>query len=70
MRDAGVILDSGRRAVVMEETRAKLVPAARKACAEKGYAAAILNELTAGAGLTRGALYHNPGDRKGLLREG
>ena len=53
---------------MMEETRAKLVRAARKAFAEKGYAAASMDDLTAEAGLTRGALYHNFGDKKGLLR--
>ncbi|WP_185961331.1 TetR/AcrR family transcriptional regulator [Telmatospirillum sp. J64-1] len=56
-----------RRAEMMEETRAKLIQAARKAFAEKGYAAASMDELTAEVGLTRGALYHNFGDKKGLL---
>jgi len=57
-----------RRAEMMEETRAKLVQAARKAFATKGYAASSMDELTAEAGLTRGALYHNFGDKKGLLQ--
>jgi AcrR family transcriptional regulator len=57
-----------RRAEMVEETRAKLVAAARKAFAEKGYAAASMDDLTAEAGLTRGALYHNFGDKKGLLQ--
>ncbi len=56
-----------RRTEMMEETRAKLIAAGRKAFAEKGFAAASMDELTAGAGLTRGALYHNFGDKKGLL---
>ncbi|APO72286.1 TetR/AcrR family transcriptional regulator [Rhizobium mongolense] len=56
-----------RRVEMMEETRAKLVAAARKAFAEKGYAAASMDELTAEVGLTRGALYHNFGDKRGLL---
>ncbi|WP_421991172.1 TetR/AcrR family transcriptional regulator [Roseococcus sp.] len=58
----------GRRALMMEETRARLIRTARKAFAEKGFAAASMDELTAEAGLTRGALYHNFGDKKGLLR--
>lgn len=58
---------AGQRARMMEETRAKLIQAARKAFAEEGYAAASMDELTAAAGLTRGALYHNFGDKKGLL---
>ncbi|WP_394834310.1 TetR/AcrR family transcriptional regulator [Pendulispora rubella] len=57
-----------RRAQMVEETRAKLIEAARKAFAAKGYAAASMDDLTAEAGLTRGALYHNFGDKKGLLQ--
>lgn len=56
-----------RRSETMEENRAKLIGAARKAFAERGYAAASMDELTASVGLTRGALYHNFGDKKGLL---
>lgn len=55
------------RLETMEENRAKLIFAARKAFAEKGYAAASMDELTAEVGLTRGALYHNFGDKRGLL---
>ncbi|MEH2625870.1 AcrR family transcriptional regulator [Bradyrhizobium sp. AZCC 1719] len=57
-----------RRAQMVEETRAKLIQAARKAFATKGYAAASMDDLTAEAGLTRGALYHTFGDKKGLLQ--
>ncbi|RDJ23100.1 TetR/AcrR family transcriptional regulator [Bosea caraganae] len=57
-----------RRAEMVEETRAKLIQAARKAFAAKGYAASSMDDLTAEAGLTRGALYHNFGDKKGLLQ--
>ncbi|QND44514.1 TetR/AcrR family transcriptional regulator (plasmid) [Rhizobium lusitanum] len=51
----------------MEENRRKILSAARKAFADKGFAAASMDELTADVGLTRGALYHNFGDKKGLL---
>lgn len=57
-----------RRAQMVEETRAKLIQAARNAFATKGYAAASMDDLTAAAGLTRGALYHNFSDKKGLLQ--
>lgn len=57
-----------RRSEMMEETRAKLIASARKAFAEKGFAAASMDDLTAEAGLTRGALYHNFGDKRGLLQ--
>lgn len=56
-----------RRTQKMEENRVKLIAAARKAFAEKGFAAASMDDLTASVGLTRGALYHNFGDKKGLL---
>ena len=59
---------TGKRAQMVEETRAKLIEAARKAFASKGYAASSMDDLTAAAGLTRGALYHNFGDKKGLLQ--
>ena len=59
---------TGKRAQMVEETRGKLIAAARKAFAEKGYAASSMDDLTAEAGLTRGALYHNFGDKKGLLQ--
>lgn len=56
-----------RRSETMEENRAKLIAAAREAFAQKGFAAASMDDLTARAGLTRGALYHNFGDKTGLL---
>ncbi|WP_299999713.1 TetR/AcrR family transcriptional regulator [uncultured Cedecea sp.] len=56
-----------RRAETMEENRAKLITAARKSFAERGFAAVSMDELTTSVGLTRGALYHNFGDKKGLL---
>ena len=56
-----------RRIETMEENRAKLIAAARKAFARDGYAEASMDELTASVGLTRGALYHNFADKRGLL---
>lgn len=55
------------RLTKMAENREKLIAAARKAFAEQGYAASSMDHLTAEAGLTRGALYHNFGDKRGLL---
>ena len=55
------------RASMIEATRAKLISAARSAFAEHGYAQAAMDELTAQAGLTRGALYHHFGGKPGLL---
>ncbi|MGE0237508.1 MAG: TetR/AcrR family transcriptional regulator [Parvibaculaceae bacterium] len=56
------------RAEMIAETRAKLVTAARQAFGTVGYAEASMDDLTAVAGLTRGALYHHFGDKEGLLR--
>ncbi|MBD0417322.1 TetR/AcrR family transcriptional regulator [Oryzicola mucosus] len=58
---------ASKRQAMMEENRLKLIEAGRKAFAAHGYAAASMDELTASVGLTRGALYHNFGDKKGLL---
>lgn len=56
-----------RRADTMAENRRKLMVAGRKAFATVGFAEASMDELTASVGLTRGALYPNFGDKKGLL---
>lgn len=56
------------RSEMIAETRAKLIAAARQAFGTVGYAAASMDDFTAAAGLTRGALYHHFGDKKGLLQ--
>jgi AcrR family transcriptional regulator len=55
------------RKEMIAETRAKLLGAARRAFGSVGYADASMDDFTAAAGLTRGALYHHFGDKKGLL---
>jgi len=55
------------RKEMIAETRAKLIAAARQAFGTIGYAQASMDDFTASAGLTRGALYHHFGDKKGLL---
>ncbi|WP_240230166.1 TetR/AcrR family transcriptional regulator [Devosia lacusdianchii] len=55
------------RSEMIAETRAKLIAAGRRAFATVGYAEASMDDFTAEAGLTRGALYHHFGDKKGLL---
>ena len=58
---------SRARAEMIEETRARLLASARQAFATQGYANTSMYDFTARAGLTRGALYHHFGDKKGLL---
>lgn len=58
----------GTRAKMAEDTRARLIRAARRAFATVGYGAASMDEITADAGLTRGALYHQFGGKPGLLQ--
>lgn len=58
---------SRSRAEMIEATRGKLLAAARQAFRQTGYAATSMDDFTAAAGLTRGALYHHFGDKKGLL---
>lgn len=51
----------------MEATRDTLLATARNVFSEHGYANTSMDDLTAQANLTRGALYHHFGDKKGLL---
>lgn len=55
------------RSEMMDATRNKLIDAARHAFGTVGYANISLDDLTAQAGLTRGALYHHFGNKEGLL---
>lgn len=56
-----------QRTEMIEQTRTKLIASARQAFGSQGYANTSMDDLTAEAGLTRGALYHHFGDKKGLL---
>lgn len=55
------------RAEMIEETRTKLIASARKAFGTLGFANTSMDDLTAEAGLTRGALYHHFGGKQGLF---
>lgn len=64
-------MEAGRQAVRrIDRTKAnrdKLIAAARRSFAAKDFAAASMDDITADAGLTRGALYHGLGGKTGLL---
>jgi AcrR family transcriptional regulator len=50
-----------------EATRAALIAAARPLFAERGYSGVGTEEIVRAAGLTRGALYHQFGGKRGLF---
>lgn len=55
------------RQEMSQETIAKLIASAREQFSRLGYAQTSMDELCARVGLTRGALYHHFGSKKGLL---
>jgi len=50
-----------------EETRRRLLSAGRRAFAARGFAEASAEEISDKAGLTRGALHYQFGDKRGLF---
>lgn len=64
----GDYIDWMKRAELIKQTREKLLTAGRKAFAHDGYHAASMDQLTADVGLTRGALYHHFGSKRGLMK--
>ena len=52
----------------VNETIATLMAVARRHFTERGYAESSMEEIVAEAKLTRGALYHHFGSKKGLFR--
>jgi AcrR family transcriptional regulator len=56
-----------RKAQQGEATRRALVDVARKLFGENGYAATSLDEIVAGANVTKGAFYHHYGGKQELF---
>jgi AcrR family transcriptional regulator len=59
--------DDSARKKQAEETRRALIAAGRRLFADHGYHAVGVRELTASAGVTRGALAHHFGSKEGLF---
>ncbi|WP_332666181.1 TetR/AcrR family transcriptional regulator [Aeromicrobium sp.] len=51
-----------------EATRGALLTAGRRLFAERGFAGVPADEIVSAAGVTRGALHHHFGDKRGLFR--
>lgn len=51
-----------------DATRGALLAVARSLFAERGFAAVPADEIVSAAGVTRGALHHHFGDKRGLFR--
>ncbi|MGD0455236.1 MAG: TetR family transcriptional regulator, partial [Solirubrobacteraceae bacterium] len=56
-----------RRRPTREQTRERLIAAAGTVFAERGYMQASLDEISATAGLTKGAIYSNFGSKDELF---
>jgi AcrR family transcriptional regulator len=57
----------GAKEAMSEETRRRLLVAGRRAFATRGFADASAEEICDKAGLTRGALHYQFGDKRGLF---
>lgn len=55
------------RAAMSADTTERLIAAARRQFADKGFTAVVMDELCAEADLTRGALHHHFGGKAGLF---
>lgn len=58
----------GKKAAQGEATRSALLGAARELFGDQGYGATSLEEIVAGAGVTKGALYHHFADKEALFK--
>jgi AcrR family transcriptional regulator len=58
-----------RRALAKQQTRVKVVAAARKLFSEHGYEGATIRDIAAAAGMSTGAVFANFSDKSDLFRE-
>lgn len=58
-----------RRALAKQQTRAKVLAAARRLFSESGYEGATIRDIAAAAGMSTGAVFANFTDKSDLFRE-
>ncbi|MGA0606380.1 TetR/AcrR family transcriptional regulator [Phenylobacterium sp. VNQ135] len=58
-----------RRALAKQQTRTKVLAAARKLFSEEGYEGATIRDIAAAAGMSTGAVFANFTDKSDLFRE-
>lgn len=58
-----------RRALAKQQTRAKVLAAARRLFSEHGYEGATIRDIAAAAGMSTGAVFANFSDKSDLFRE-
>jgi AcrR family transcriptional regulator len=58
-----------RRALAKQQTRAKVLTAARRLFSEQGYEGATIRDIAAAAGMSTGAVFANFTDKSDLFRE-
>ena len=58
-----------RRALAKQQTRAKVLAAARQLFSEQGYEGATIRDIAAAAGMSTGAVFANFTDKSDLFRE-
>src|SRR5919112_806301 len=58
-----------RRTLAKQQTRAKVLAAARRLFSEEGYEGATIRDIAAAAGMSTGAVFANFTDKSDLFRE-
>src|SRR5437868_13295121 len=58
-----------RRALAKQQTRLKVLAAARRLFSEQGYEGATIRDIAAAAGMSTGAVFANFSDKSDLFRE-
>lgn len=67
--DENVMKAPTRRALAKQQTRAKVLAAARRLFSEQGYEGATIRDIAAAAGMSTGAVFANFADKSDLFRE-